>query len=132
MGNRFSFSQRSRDNLADVHHDLVIVATYALILSPVDFVITEGRRTQERQRQLVDAGASQTMNSRHLTGHAIDVAAVLDGKVRWDWPLYDRIASAMKASADHFGIPLEWGGNWTMRDGPHFQLPWEQYPKRAA
>lgn len=78
------------------------------------------------------AGASKTMNSRHLTGHAVDVVALIDGAVRWDWPLYDLIAKAFKAAAKAEGVPLEWGGDWPrFRDGPHFQLPWKQYPKGA-
>lgn len=128
MANRFTFSKRSRSALEGVHVDLVIVATHALTLTPVDFVITEGQRSEERQRQLVAAGASQTMNSRHLTGHAIDVAALVNGDVRWDWPLYERIAQAFKQAAERFDLPIEWGGDWlSFRDGPHYQLPWEHY-----
>lgn len=127
--NQYRFSRRSLDNLDGVHVDLIVVVTHALTLSPVDFVVTEGLRTRERQQQLVKAGASQTMNSRHLTGHAIDVAALLDGEVRWDWPLYNRIANAMSQSSERFGIPITWGGSFqTLKDGPHFQLDWEAYP----
>ena len=82
-----------------------------------------------RQEQLVKAGASQTLKSRHLTGHAVDLGAMLNGSVRWDWPLYDKVAAAMKAAAAELKIPLEWGGDWTtLKDGPHFQLPWSAYP----
>lgn len=127
----FRFSQRSRDNLRGVHPDLVILVTYALTVTPVDFVVTEGLRAESRQRELVNAGASQTMNSRHLTGHAIDVAALVGGEVRWDWPLYNRIANAMSEASRRFGIPVEWGGNWSsLKDGPHFQLPHDTHPAR--
>lgn len=125
----FVLGRASLARLAGVHPDLVRVVKRAIALTPVDFRVTEGRRSAERQRELVKAGASQTMNSRHLTGHAVDVVALLDGKVRWDWPLYYRIAKAFKAAAKAEGVPLEWGGDWKMRDGPHFQLPWKQYPK---
>ena len=48
------------------------------------------------------------------------------------WPLYDLIAKAFKAATKAEGVPLEWGGDWPrFRDGPHFQLPWKQYPKGA-
>ena len=98
------------------------------------FIVTCGPRTIEEQRLLVAKGASKTMRSRHLIAkngfsHAIDVAATLEGKVRWDWPLYDKIAKAMKAAAKAEKVPLEWGGDWTsFKDGPHFQLPWATHP----
>lgn len=125
----FRFSQRSLTSLKGVHPDLVKVANRAIQISEVDFVVTEGLRTAERQKQLVKAGASQTQNSRHLTGHAIDVAAWVDGTVRWDWPLYGKIAAAFKQAAKELNVPLVWGGDWTrLRDGPHFELNRSKYP----
>jgi peptidoglycan L-alanyl-D-glutamate endopeptidase CwlK len=120
---------RSRQRLQRVHPDLVKVVECAITLSPVEFRVAEGLRTLARQRELVAAGASQTLKSRHLTGHAVDLAAVVNGEVRWDWPLYPPIAKAMKQAAADLNIPLEWGGNWRrFKDGPHFQLPWSTYP----
>ena len=102
---------------------LVGVVARAILITPVDFTVLEGLRTKERQQQLFESGASRTLNSRHLTGDAVDLAAWIDGEVRWDWPLYDRIAAAMKAAALDLGVDLEWGGDWvTFKDGPHFQL----------
>ena len=123
------FSQRSEARMVGVHPDLVRIARRALELSPVDFGITEGMRTLERQKQLVAAGASKTMKSRHITGHALDVVAYVGTDVRWDWPLYDTIATAMQMAARELGVPIEWGGDWaSLRDGPHYQLPWQEYP----
>jgi peptidoglycan L-alanyl-D-glutamate endopeptidase CwlK len=121
-------SPRSVQRLAGVHPDLVRVVSRAMELTAVDFIVTEGLRTAARQKALVAAGASQTMKSRHLTGHAIDLAASVKGQVRWDWPLYSKLADAMKAAAKELSVPLEWGGDWKMKDGPHFQLPWATYP----
>lgn len=122
-------NERSRRNLAGVHSDLVAAVEAALIISPIDFVVTEGLRTRDRQRELFEKGASSTMNSRHLTGHAIDVAARIGDEIRWDWPLYEQIARAFKMAAHQLGVSLEWGGDWTsLRDGPHFQLCWDRYP----
>lgn len=122
-------SPRSVQRLAGVHPDLVRIVSRAMELTTVDFIVTEGLRTLARQKQLVAAGASQTLKSRHLTGHAIDLAATVKGQVRWDWPLYSKLAEAMKQAAAELKIPLEWGGDWkSLRDGPHFQLPWKQYP----
>lgn len=125
----FRLSQRSRERLKGVHPDLVAVVEAAILLTPVDFMITEGLRTPARQTELVRAGASRTLNSRHLTGHAVDVAAWIDGGVRWDWPLYPRIAEAFKAATKDRGVALIWGGDWPrLRDGPHFELDRRAYP----
>lgn len=125
----FRLGLTSRENLQGVHPDLVKVAQRAIEISTVDFRVVEGVRSAERQAQLVRAGASQSQNSRHITGHAIDLGALVDGRVRWDWPLYEKIAAAMKDAAKELEIPIEWGGDWkTFRDGPHFQLPRKEYP----
>lgn len=125
----FRFSTRSRQRMTGVHPALVEVMEEAIGRSPVDFMITEGLRSPDRQAALVRAGASRTLKSRHLTGHAVDVAALLDGKVRWDWPLFARIALAVKAAAHERGVAIVWGGDWpTLRDGPHFELDRRVFP----
>jgi peptidoglycan L-alanyl-D-glutamate endopeptidase CwlK len=122
-------SQRSRDRMVGVHPDLVAVVEAAILISPVDFMITEGLRTRQRQAELVKAGASRTLNSRHLSGHAVDICALVGGKIRWDWPLYPRIAEAFKAAALKRGVPIIWGGDWPkLRDGPHYELDARRYP----
>lgn len=122
-------SKRSLDRLQGVHPRLVAVVKEASALSPVDFMITEGVRTKARQAALVRAGASRIMASRHLTGHAVDVAAMVEGQVRWDWPLYPRIAAAFKAAAARQGTAIIWGGDWvSLRDGPHFELDRKAFP----
>lgn len=119
----YRLSTRSRARLQGVHPALVAVVEAAILITPVDFMITEGLRSPARQAALVRAGASRTLNSRHLTGHAVDVAALVEGRVRWDWPLYGRIAEAFRAAAAARGTPIVWGGDWpTLRDGPHFEL----------
>lgn len=123
-------NQRSLAALNGVHPDLArVVFRAAEIATDDDFIVTEGLRTIERQRQLVAKGASQTMSSRHITGHAVDLASVVDGEVRWDWPLYSRLAALMKEAACIEAVPIEWGGDWLkFKDGPHFQLPRKAYP----
>lgn len=123
----FKLSARSLANLSNVHPDLVKVVKKAVEITPVDFVVTEGLRTYQRQQQLFKAGATKTMNSRHLTGHAVDLAPLVDGKL--EWRLCPKVAGAMKLAAAGLKVPLEWGGDWqTFIDQPHFQLPWKQYP----
>lgn len=125
----FKFSQRSENNLKGVNADLVKVVRRALQLSAVDFGITEGLRSVERQKQLVAEGKSQTMNSRHLSGHAVDVFAYPTPAGSWDWKFYQKISEAFKQAGKELNIPIEWGGDWkTLKDGPHFQLPYAAYP----
>lgn len=124
--NKFRFGSRSRRALTGVHPDLVKVITRALRLSDIDFVVTEGLRTKQRQSILVKHGASKTMNSRHITGHAVDIAAFVDGQIRWDWGLYTTLSNTVKQAAKELDIKIEWGGDWhTFKDGCHFQLPKE-------
>jgi peptidoglycan L-alanyl-D-glutamate endopeptidase CwlK len=125
----FVLGSRSRARLTGVHPDLVRVVELALTYSPHDFTITEGLRSVARQRELKAAGASQTMNSRHITGHAIDFAVLVGGKVRWDWPLYGQVATAFKRAAKELNVPIIWGGDWkSLRDGPHVELDRKRYP----
>ena len=121
---------RSIARLQDVHPDLVRVVRRAAVMSSLDFTVLEGIRTLPRQKQLMAQGATRTLNSRHLTGHAVDLAPMIGGTVSWDWPLYHRLAKVVKAAADHEGVPITWGGDWeSFKDGPHWELPWKQYPK---
>lgn len=123
---------RSEKNLRGVHPALVAVVRRAHELARAagrDFIVTDGVRTKERQVELVRSGASDTLNSRHLTGHAVDLAALVGTQVRWDWPLYHKLAEYMRAAAAELGTPIIWGGNWVTRpDGPHFELDRRTYP----
>lgn len=120
---------RSLSRLNGVHPDLVRVVKRAAAISDMDFTVLEGLRTLARQKQLVAQGASKTMKSRHLTGHAVDLAPLVGGTVRWDWPLYHKMAVIVKQAARDEAVPIEWGGDWrTFKDGPHWQLPWGKYP----
>lgn len=123
--------------LKGVHPDLVKVVLKAAEISDIPFKVLEGLRTVERQRELVRIGSSWTMNSRHLTGHAVDIVPLVDvdgdGKIStaemFAWPLYRKLAVTMKRAAVEVGVPLEWGGDWRKnKDGPHWQLPFAKYP----
>lgn len=125
----YRFGERSMTRLKGVHPDMVRVMELAISRSPVDFSVIEGLRTRARQVELVAKGASKTMNSRHITGHAVDIAPYVAGQIRWDWPLYKQIAPVVKAAAKELGIPIKWGGDWlTFKDGPHFELCRKRYP----
>jgi len=125
----FRLSSRSLARLDGVHPDLVRVVKRAIQITSIDFGITEGLRTKERQKELVAKGASRTLNSRHLTGYAVDVVACIGSEVRWDWPLYPKIAAAFRQVAKEEGVPITWGGDWPkLRVGPHFELDRKVYP----
>lgn len=127
-------SQKSLTKLDGAHPDLAKVIIRAAALSDIDFTVLEVLRTIGRQRELVAKGASKTMRSRHLPGangksHAVDIAPLDGGQVSWAWPLYHKLAPFVKQAARELDIPIEWGGDWrTFKDGPHWQLSWNDYP----
>jgi peptidoglycan L-alanyl-D-glutamate endopeptidase CwlK len=137
--------ERSLSRLQGVHPDLVRVVKKAAAMSDLDFTVLEGLRTLERQKQLKANGATKTMNSRHLTGHAVDLAPMIGGTVRWDWSLYLRLAEIVREASLNEKVPIRWGGTWKLLsalkgpitaknlsrsfpDGPHFELPRSNYP----
>ncbi len=125
----YQLGPRSKQRLKGVHPDLVRVVERAIEITTVDFTVLEGLRSPERQKALMEAGASQTLNSRHITGHAVDLGAWVGDEVRWDWPLYHKIAAAMKDAAQQEGVQIVWGGDWrSFKDGPHFELDRKAYP----
>lgn len=154
--NGFKLGKKSRKEMEGVHTDLVAVVERAIELTVQDFAVHDGIRTLFEQRRLVERGASQTLKSRHITGHAVDLVPYINGKLRWEWePIYD-VAEALRYAALEQGIPIRWGGAWDRRitdedaspedimsdyvlrrknagkrafiDGPHFELPREEYP----
>lgn len=119
-------NERSLRNLEGVRPELVGVVKRAAELCPVPIVVTEGLRSMKRQRELKAAGKSWTIDSRHLTGHAVDLVDADDFK--YDIPDMDRIAKAMKEAAAELGVAIVWGGDWKQRDTPHFELDRKAYP----
>ncbi|MBY0464239.1 MAG: M15 family metallopeptidase [Burkholderiales bacterium] len=152
----YHLGTRSLAELEGVHPDLVKVVKRAIEITPIDFAVTDGKRTIEEQRAFVASGASQTMDSRHLTGHAVDLVAFVGNKGRWELDLLCKIALAMRSAALELKVPLRWGGNWDVQltdvdtspedlvqdyiekriaagrkpfvDAPHFELPKSSYP----
>lgn len=128
--NNFKFSQRSENNLAGVNPDLIRVVRRALEITERDFIVIEGKRTEQRQKQLVSEGKSKTMNSRHLTGHALDLLPV-DA----DWSNYKDwlpVLNAMRQAGRELGVKLRFGISWTdnpndkpakFLDAPHVEIP---------
>jgi peptidoglycan L-alanyl-D-glutamate endopeptidase CwlK len=120
----FKLGKRSRAALAGVHPDLVAVVELAILLTPIDFVVLEGVRTLARQQELYAQGATRTLRSRHLTGHAVDIGALYEGKLTWRPEVYRNLAPYIKDAARRLGTPIAWGGDWKkFIDMPHWQLP---------
>ena len=124
----YKLGTRSLQNLSGVHPDLVAVVKLAISITEQDFTVIEGIRNINRQRQLLKAGKSTTMNSRHITGHAVDM---VPWPVDWnDLERFEVVAEAMKTAAEELDIPIVWGGDWkSFYDAPHFELDRKTYPK---
>lgn len=151
----FKLGEKSKKELVGVHPDLVAVVEKAIEITPQDFSVHDGMRTLEEQKELVRSGASKTLKSRHLSGHAVDLVPYINGKLRWEWdPIY-QIAEAVRTAARELEIPIRWGGDWdeiltetdeatedlvsgyierrrsvgkkAFIDGPHYELPSNLY-----
>ena len=151
----FTLGKHSLEELEGVHPDLVKVVKRAIQITEQDFGVNDGKRTIAEQKCYVESGASKTMESRHLTGHAVDLVPYINGRLRWEWgPIY-KIAAAMQTAAKELKIPIRWGGVWDRKlaelgkfekevqdyaarrktmgkkaflDGPHYELPVKEYP----
>ncbi len=119
----YVLSQKSLDKLKGVDERLVNVVKRAITYTTVDFSVGEGVRTLERQKELLVLKTTQTLKSKHLIGHAVDLYALKDGVVSWDKALYPEIAKAMKQAAEELSVNIRWGGEFkSFYDGPHFEL----------
>ena len=126
-------TEKDKTKLKQLHPELQKVVAEYLRIGDVPITILEAKRTLATQKKYVASGASQTLRSRHLTGHAVDIAPLDGGKASWAWPLYYKLAPQMKQAAKNVGVPIEWGGDWVkFKDGPHWQLPWKKYPSMDA
>jgi hypothetical protein len=116
----FKLSKRSISRLEGVDEQLVACVHRAIQVTKIDFGVTEGLRSVQRQQQLVDAGASKTMNSKHIKGRAVDLVAYLGPRVSWEINLYDDIADAMKLAALENEVTIRWGAAWNVYDLSNF------------
>lgn len=120
---RFTLSKSSLKELQGVNADLIALVRRAIELSPQDFAVHDGTRTLAEQQRLVASGASQTLHSRHITGDAVDLVPLINGKLRWEWPPIYAIADAVRVAANELGTPLRWGGAWDVAFTPSTESP---------
>jgi len=116
----YKLSKRSLDRLDGLDERLIAVVTSAIHRSKIDFGVICGMRTLEEQRTLVEKGASQTMKSKHLDGHAVDLMAYIGSRGSWELNLYDDIADAMAEAAREVDVPIRWGAAWTVTNIAQF------------
>ena len=112
----YKLSTKSQERLIGVEPELKEIVYEAIKVTKVDFGVIEGLRTEEKQKQLVESGASQTMKSKHLEGRAVDLMAYIGGRGSWELSVYDEIADAMKESAIKVDVAVRWGAAWTVTD----------------
>lgn len=130
----FQLSKRDLDRMKGLHPDLYKTIVRASQICVVKFMVVEGTRSIDQQKKYVMSGASKTMKSRHLTGHAVDIAPMIDLDndgdldVSWLQKHFSPLAVAMKQAAADVGASIEWGYDLWKWDGPHFQLPKSRYP----
>ena len=112
----YKLSTKSQERLIGVEPELKEIVYEAIKVTKVDFGVIEGLRTEEKQKQLVESGASQTMKSKHLEGRAVDLMAYIGGRGSWELSVYDEIADAMKEAAIKVDVAVRWGAAWTITD----------------
>ena len=112
----YKLSTRSQERLMGVEPELKEVVYEAIKVTKIDFGVIEGLRTEEKQKQLVESGASQTMKSKHLEGRAVVLMAYIGGRGSWELNVYDEIADAMKEAAIKVDVAVRWGAAWTVTD----------------
>ncbi len=124
------FSERSIKNLKGVHPNLVKLMNEAIKDTPIDFVITEGVRTAERQNELFKAKKSKcdgyVKKGNHQIkadgyGHAVDLYPL---PIQYsDAKPYINLSKHIKATAFRLGIKIRWGGDFkSLVDRPHWEL----------
>lgn len=122
-------AQRQAQLAAGLDPRMQRVLTRAQEIDP-GFRIASGRRSEAEQRQIVQRGSSRVMNSRHLSGQAVDIIAVgSDGRATYDVSdaRWVEISNAIKQASQELGIPVTWGGdfrdrNLAARERTHYEL----------
>ena len=119
----FKLSGRSLERLVGVDMFLSSVMKTAIDMTEIDFGVGEGVRSKERQISLVAAGKSQTLNSKHLEGKAVDLLAYEGGWLSWEHADFDKIADAVRQAAIQHEVSIRWGGAWTVPDIRQWEGP---------
>lgn len=125
----FKFSDKSKKILNTVDERLLYLANEVIKISPIQFEIIEGWRSEERQQELYKEGKSRCdgiiKKSKHQEGKAIDFVCYNPNtnRITWDKQYYIEVAKLFKEKAKELGIAIRWGGDFVgFFDGPHIEL----------
>jgi peptidoglycan L-alanyl-D-glutamate endopeptidase CwlK len=122
----FELSKRSIERLDGVDDALVATVEEAIEVTTIDFGVICGLRTIEEQQKLFDSGASQTMQSKHIDGQAVDLMAYVGGRGSWELNVYDDVANAMRIAARSTGVTIRWGAAWHIDDIAEYEGTMEE------
>lgn len=123
-GEALAFSGGANASLGNINPKLRQVVNDARRLSSVEFRIKEGCRSGARQEMLRKKGFSNTSESKHEDGNAVDLVPLKngmpdDGNVK----AFRQVRDAMMKAARQNNVSITWGGSWAgFRDLYHFQL----------
>ena len=109
------FSRKSRERLKGVDPRLVLLLEE--VVKYFDIVVIEGKRSQERQNELVKQGKSKTKFGKHVLGMAVDIAPydpTVKGKIDWNArDDFHYLGGFVLGIACKMGINVRWGGDWS-------------------
>ena len=117
----FDLGRGSLAELKGVHPDLVLVTKRSIQLTPVDFSVHDGLRTDEEQEEYIRTGVSHLRKSKHLKqpdgwGHAVDLVPYINRRLRWEIGACCKIAEAVRQAAREHNVKIIWGGAWARID----------------
>ena len=104
----YKFGKRSKERLKGVDHRLIKVLDE--LIKIMDVTIIEGLRSEERQKELLEKGATKVKYSRHMEGKAVDLAPY-----PIDWENRDGfhyMGGMIRGIAHQLGLKIRWGGDW--------------------
>lgn len=142
---KYKLSERSLKSLEGVDPNLVKIVKRAIEITEQDFIVIEGLRTKEQM--MINYGKGRTASQLAVHGIPASYAKPKEAKVTWlnnpfasnhakgkavdivpnpvDWnsiAKFKKINEAMQAAAKELGIKLSYGGDWTKKDYPHWEL----------
>ncbi len=133
---------QSLSKLKSVNPNLVEIIKEAIQSTSIPFIITEGVRTTERQKELYAQGRTAPgqivtncdgvkVKSNHQPkengyGHAVDLYPYINGSIRIHEAYVPEslqiIAEHIQTTAQKMNLYIIWGGDWEMKDYSHFEL----------
>ena len=104
----YKFGRKSKERLKGVDHRLIKVLDE--LIKIMDVTVIEGLRSEERQKELLEKGATKVKYSRHMEGKAVDLAPY-----PIDWENRDGfhyMGGMIRGIAHQLGLKIRWGGDW--------------------